>query len=90
MTISAIITSLSLLGPPQIHDTRDLDFQVPSFTNAPRFSLNRSLTGRMPIDNPRQSRRVEREDKLLDLLLDEYGDEYSIIRWRGSLIIRKK
>ena len=32
----------------------------------------------------------KKTDPLLNLLLDEYGDEYTIIRWRGSIIIRRK
>ena len=92
LSIAALLTSISLCSPPstEIHYTRDLDFQIPFYTNAPRFLMNRSLRpGRIPIENPK--RKVKKKtDPLLNLLLDEYGDEYTTIRWRGSIIIRRK
>jgi len=85
--------ALSLLfsfTPPSIQDTRDLDFRVPNFQNAPRFDLGQGIRGRNPIRDQREARpRLERhDDDLVRLLKKEFGDKYTIIRWRGSLIIK--
>ena len=85
--------TLSLLfsfTPPSIQDTQDLDFRVPNFQNAPRFDLGQGVRGRNPIRDQRETRpRLERhDDDLVRLLRKEFGDKYTIIRWRDSLIIK--
>ena len=94
---AAIVTSLLLSSPvvqqdtTVVYTTRDLDFTVPNFNNAPRFSLNDSVRGqRVPFENPRDHVEEPKEDKLLDILREEYGDEYRIIRWKNELIVTKR
>tara|TARA_R110002020_G_scaffold122554_2_gene278204 strand:- start:468 stop:776 length:309 start_codon:yes stop_codon:yes gene_type:complete len=98
---AAIVTSLVLSSPEKapvvqqdttvVYTTRDLDFTVPNFNNAPRFSLNDSVRGqRVPFENPRDHVEEPKEDKLLDILREEYGDEYRIIRWKNELIVTKR
>ncbi len=98
---AAIVTSLVLSSPEpipvveqdttKIYSTIDLDFIVPNYNNAPRFLINDSVQGqRVPFENPRDHVEEPKEDKLLDILREEYGDEYRIIRWRNQLIVIKR
>ena len=90
-----ITLALSLVmscTPPAVHDTRDLDFRVPNFDNAPRFDMRQGMRGRTPIREQRETRpRLERhDDDLVRLLRKELGDKYTIIRWRNTIVIKPK
>ena len=90
MLATLAISIIMSVTPPSVHDTRDLDFRVPSFRNAPKFDLQRSVRGENPVRNPRESRpRLrDRDDDLVRLLKSEFGDRYTIIRWRGAIIVK--
>jgi len=90
MLTTLALSIMMCLTPPSVHDTKDLDFRVPNFRNAPKFDLQRSIRGENPIRNPRESRSrlKDRDDHLVRLLRSEFGDRYTIIRWRGSVIIK--
>ena len=93
--INTIVIATALLANPiKIHDVQDLTFNVPHFNNAPRFNLNDSLTGAgTPFGAPREHRVLNRkrnEEKLVDILLDLYGNDYNIRTWNGHIIVRKR
>lgn len=92
MIITLALSMVMNFIPPTIHDTRDLDFRVPNFNNAPRFNVQDGVRGRNPIRQQRETRPRPREnnDDLVLLLRKEFGDKYKIIRWRGNIIIIKE
>lgn len=70
---------------------QDLLFEVPNFTNAPKFQLGDALNGNFVPETPkRMDRKTKREleRKLIDLMWDEYPDAQSIRIWNGTLIVR--
>jgi hypothetical protein len=70
---------------------QDLLFEVPNFTNAPRFNLGAALNGAIDIESPKKMDRKSRkklESNLIDMMWDEYPDAISIRIWHGSLIVR--
>ena len=92
MIIELALSMVMNFTPPTVHDTRDLDFRVPNFDNAPRFDMRDGVRGRNPIRQSRETRPRLREnnDDLVLLLRKEFGDKYKIIRWRGKIIVIKE
>lgn len=90
--ITTILLSMVLHGPPQIHDTRDITVDAPRFDNSPRFRLHRGMRGDNPVDRPRERRRRQgkNQEKLDRILIEMYGDESKIIRFRGHLLLIKR
>jgi hypothetical protein len=91
MILTTLAISIAMnITPPAVHDTKDLDFRVPNFHNAPKFNLHRGLQGTNPVGEPRERRPrlADRNDDLLRLLNEEFGDKYTIIRWRGCIIVK--
>ena len=88
MITSIAITILSLINSPaEVEDVRDITFRVPHFDNAPRFRINNSI----PFGQPRQRPTVaNNEEKLADILIDLYGDEYDIRTWNGHIIYNRR
>ena len=88
MFTSIAITILSLINSPaEVEDVRDITFRVPHFDNAPRFRMN----GATPFGQPRQRPTVANiEEKLADILVDLYGDEYDIRTWNGHIIYNRR
>jgi len=69
----------------------DLLFEIPQFTNAPKFGLNEALNGSWTPETPKRvDRKTKREleRKLINMLWDEYPDAESIRIWNGNVIIR--
>lgn len=78
-------------GETIILPVQDLLFDIPNFTNAPKFSLNEGLNGNFIPENPKKMDRKtkkELEKKLIDILWDEYPDAQSIRIWHGNVIIK--
>ena len=85
--------------PIQIYSTLDLTFDIPNFNNAPKFDLDRALRGAAGGGNllGKPPNKVELDRKKQEETLDEIimwacdpDVEYSFIRWRGHLIIKKQ
>ena len=90
MLTTLALSIMMCVTPPSVHDTKDLDFRVPSFRNAPKFDLQRGIRGGNPVRNPREDRTRlrDRDDDLVLLLRKELGDKYTIIRWRDVIIVK--
>ena len=95
MKILALALSLALAAPVGaatiVIPVQDLLFEIPQFTDAPRFNLGGALQGQWTPETPkRQDRLTQRqlEKKLINMLWDEYPDAESIRIWHGSIIIR--
>jgi hypothetical protein len=88
--LSLFITA-SAAADTLIIPVQDLLFEVPNFTNAPRFNLGAALNGAIDIESPKKMDRKSRkklESNLIDMMWDEYPDAISIRIWHGSLIVR--
>ena len=83
MLTSIALSILMNLTPPSVHNTGDLDFKIPSFKDAPRISLGDDLRENRP-------KLKHHNDDLLRLLRKQFGDKYTIIRWRDAIIIKPK
>jgi hypothetical protein len=88
--LSLFITA-SAAADTLIIPVQDLLFDIPNFTNAPRFNLGAALNGAIDIESPKKMDRKSRkklESNLIDMMWDEYPDAISIRIWHGSLIVR--
>jgi hypothetical protein len=65
----------------------DLSFVHTNF-NAPDFSLNSALNGRLKITEKNNKHRGSNRQKIIDLMWDLYPDAKSIRVWRGNVIIK--
>ena len=86
LCIAATVNAETIILP-----VRDLLFEVPSFTNAPRFNLGEALEGQWTPENPKRvDRKTQKqiENKLIDMMWEEYPDAKSIRIWKGTLIIK--
>lgn len=93
--MKALLLSLMFTGSAcaetLVMPVQDLLFEIPQFTDAPRFNLGGALQGQWTPETPkRQDRLTQRqlEKKLINMLWDEYPDAESIRIWHGSIIIR--
>lgn len=95
MRIAALLLSLvlasSAMATTIVVPVQDLLFEIPQFNGAPQFGLNEALNGQWSPENPRKTDRKtkrELEQKLINLMWEEYPDALSIRIWRGNLIIK--
>lgn len=95
MRIAALLLSLvlasSAMATTIVVPVQDLLFEIPQFGGAPQFNLNEALNGQWSPENPRKTDRKtkrELEQKLINLMWEEYPDALSIRIWRGNLIIK--
>lgn len=89
--IAALFISASASAGTIIIPVQDLLFEIPNFTNAPKFSLNQALNGNFVPETPNKidrKTRKELERKLIDLMWEEYPDAESIRIWNGNMIVR--
>ena len=93
--MKAFLLSLLLTGSAcaetLVIPVQDLLFDIPQFTNAPRFNLGGALQGQWTPETPKRTDRPTQrqlEKKLINMLWNEYPDAESIRIWHGSVIIR--
>lgn len=89
--IAALLLTASASAETIIIPVQDLLFEVPNFTNAPKFELGAALNGNFVPETPkRMDRKTKREleKKLISIMWDEYPDAQSIRIWNGNVIIR--
>jgi len=87
----SLFITLSAQAETKIIPVQDLLFEVPSFTNAPKFNLGEALEGQWTPESPKRiDRKTQKqmEKKLIELLWEEYPDAKSIRIWKGTLIIK--
>jgi hypothetical protein len=89
--IAALLLTASASAETIIIPVQDLMFEVPNFTNAPKFELGAALNGNFVPETPqrmdRKSKR-ELEKKLINIMWDQYPDAQSIRIWNGNMIVR--
>ena len=89
--IAALFIAASASAETIIIPVQDLMFEVPNFTNAPKFELGAALNGNFVPETPkRMDRKTKREleKKLISIMWDEYPDAQSIRIWNGNMIVR--
>ena len=89
--IAALFIAASASAETIIIPVQDLMFEVPNFTNAPKFQLGAALNGNFVPETPkRMDRKTKREleKKLISIMWDEYPDAQSIRIWNGNMIVR--
>ena len=89
--IAALFIAASASAETIIIPVQDLMFEVPNFTNAPKFQLGAALNGNFVPETPkRMDRKTKREleKKLISIMWDEYPDAQSIRIWNGTMIVR--
>lgn len=89
--IAALLLTASASAETIIIPVQDLMFEVPNFTNAPKFQLGAALNGNFVPETPkRMNRKTKREleKKLINIMWDEYPDAQSIRIWNGNMIVR--
>lgn len=89
--IAALLLTASASAETIIIPVQDLMFEVPNFTNAPKFELGAALNGNFVPETPqRMDRKTKREleKKLINIMWDEYPDAQSIRIWNGNMIVR--
>lgn len=89
--IAALLLTASASAETIIIPVQDLMFEVPNFTNAPKFQLGAALNGNFVPETPqRMDRKTKREleKKLISMMWDEYPDAQSIRIWNGNMIVR--
>lgn len=89
--IAALLLTTSASAETIIIPVQDLMFEVPNFTNAPKFELGAALNGNFVPETPqRMDRKTKREleKKLINIMWDEYPDAQSIRIWNGNMIVR--
>ena len=89
--IAALFIAASASAETIIIPVHDLMFEVPNFTNAPKFELGAALNGNFVPETPkRMDRKTKREleKKLISIMWDEYPDAQSIRIWNGNMIVR--
>lgn len=89
--IAALLLTASASAETIIIPVQDLLFEVPNFTNAPKFELGAALNGNFVPETPqRMDRKTKREleKKLINIMWDEYPDAQSIRIWNGNMIVR--
>lgn len=89
--IAALLLTTSASAETIIIPVQDLMFEVPNFTNAPKFELGAALNGNFVSETPqRMDRKTKREleKKLINIMWDEYPDAQSIRIWNGNMIVR--
>jgi hypothetical protein len=89
--IAALFIAASASAETIIIPVQDLMFEVPNFTNAPKFELGAALNGNFVPETPkRMDRKTKREleKKLISMMWDEYPDAQSIRIWNGNMIVR--
>jgi len=89
--IAALFISASASAGTIIIPVQDLMFEVPNFTNAPKFNLGQAVNGNFVPETPKKmdrKTRKELERKLIDLMWEEYPDAQSIRIWNGNMIVR--
>ena len=89
--IAALLLTASASAETIILPVQDLMFEVPNFTNAPKFELGAALNGNFVPETPkRMDRKTKREleKKLINIMWDEYPDAQSIRIWNGNMIVR--
>ena len=89
--IAALFISASASAGTIIIPVQDLMFEVPNFTNAPKFNLGQAVNGNFVPETPKKmdrKTRKELERKLIDLMWEEYPDAESIRIWNGNMIVR--
>ena len=89
--IAALFIAASASAETIIIPVQDLMFEVPNFTNAPKFQLGAALNGKFVPETPkRMDRKTKREleKKLISIMWDEYPDAQSIRIWNGNMIVR--
>lgn len=89
--IAALLLTASASAETIIIPMQDLMFEVPNFTNAPKFELGAALNGNFVPETPkRMDRKTKREleKKLISIMWDEYPDAQTIRIWNGNMIVR--
>lgn len=89
--IAALLLTASASAETIIIPVQDLMFEVPNFTNAPKFQLGAALNGNFVPETPkRMNRKTKREleKKLINIMWDQYPDAQSIRIWNGNMIVR--
>ena len=89
--IAALLLTASASAETIIIPVQDLMFEVPNFTNAPKFQLGAALNGNFVPETPkRMDRKTKREleKKLINIMWDQYPDAQSIRIWNGNMIVR--
>jgi hypothetical protein len=89
--IAALLLTATASAETLILPVQDLMFEVPNFTNAPKFQLGAALNGNFVPETPqRLDRKTKREleKKLISIMWDEYPDAQSIRIWNGNIIVR--
>lgn len=89
--IAALLLTASASAETIIIPVQDLMFEVPNFTNAPKFELGAALNGTFVPETPkRMDRKTKREleKKLISMMWDEYPDAQTIRIWNGNMIVR--
>lgn len=89
--IAALLLTASASAETIIIPVQDLMFEVPNFTNAPKFELGAALNGNFVPETPkRMDRKTKREleKKLINIMWDEYPDAQTIRIWNGNMIVR--
>lgn len=89
--IAALFIAASASAETIIIPVQDLMFEVPNFTNAPKFQLGAALNGNFVPETPkRMDRKTKREleKKLISIMWDEYPDAQSVRIWNGNMIVR--
>lgn len=89
--IAALLLTASASAETIIIPVQDLMFEVPNFTNAPKFELGAALNGNFVPETPqRMDRKTKREleKKLINIMWDEYPNAQSIRIWNGNMIVR--
>ena len=89
--IAALLLTASASAETIILPVQDLMFEVPNFTNAPKFELGAALNGNFVPETPkRMDRKTKREleKKLINIMWDQYPDAQSIRIWNGNMIVR--
>lgn len=89
--IAALLLTATASAETLILPVQDLMFEVPNFTNAPKFQLGAALNGNFVPETPQRMDRKtkkELEKKLISIMWDEYPDAQSIRIWNGNMIVR--
>jgi hypothetical protein len=94
MKIVSILLSLfitmSVHAETRIIPVQDLLFEIPSYTNAPKFNLGEALEGQWIPESPKRvDRKTQKqiEKKLIDIMWEEYPEAKLIRIWKGNLIV---
>ena len=79
------------MGETIILPVQDLLYEVPNFTNAPKFNLGAAINGEVVLETPKKITRKSKreiERNIINMIWEEYPDAQSIRIWHGNVIIK--